>query len=155
MEDDEWAWRFGRRGVGNGSGPMGGMGMGGFNGDFGPSGGFGSSGYGNSSFGGNGFSSGPPGPHIVQMRGLPFRATKQDIADFFRPVIPLSIDLNASDKGFAEVEFRSYEDARLAMSKVTFFTLLAHSYFSIGILVGIPGSQIGCDQIRFYMLPIS
>lgn len=108
-DDDDWGW-----GAMRGRGPMGGGPMGGgprgFS-DFGPSGG------GMGGFGGPPCNMGPPGPHIVYMRGLPFRATKQDIADFFRPAIPLSIDLNAGDKGRAEVEFRTYEDALLAMTK--------------------------------------
>ncbi|XP_018328130.1 heterogeneous nuclear ribonucleoprotein H-like isoform X2 [Agrilus planipennis] len=61
------------------------------------------------------------GIHCVHMRGLPFKATQMDIADFFKPIIPVSIRLlqdgSGRASGEADVEFASHEDAVRAMSK--------------------------------------
>ncbi|XP_019869700.2 heterogeneous nuclear ribonucleoprotein H-like [Aethina tumida] len=61
------------------------------------------------------------GMHCVHMRGLPFKATQADIADFFRPIIPVSIrllqDNTGRASGEADVEFASHDDALRAMSK--------------------------------------
>ncbi|EEB11687.1 Heterogeneous nuclear ribonucleoprotein F, putative [Pediculus humanus corporis] len=105
-------------GFGGGIGPMGGFGGGNFGGNGGLFDGFNNM----SGGGGSGFNNmGPSSAHCIHMRGLPFRATKQDVADFFRPVIPLSIDLLTEDdgrpSGEADVEFRTHDDAVLAMSK--------------------------------------
>ncbi|XP_056386260.1 heterogeneous nuclear ribonucleoprotein H3 isoform X2 [Hyla sarda] len=66
---------------------------------------------------GSGFHSG----HFVHMRGLPFRATESDIANFFSPLTPLRvhIDIGADGRatGEADVEFATHEDAVAAMSK--------------------------------------
>ncbi|XP_028844985.1 heterogeneous nuclear ribonucleoprotein H3 isoform X2 [Denticeps clupeoides] len=65
----------------------------------------------------SGFHSG----HFVHMRGLPFRATEADIANFFGPLHPLRIHIDVSPSGKstgeADVEFASHEDAVSAMSK--------------------------------------
>ncbi|XP_060526446.1 heterogeneous nuclear ribonucleoprotein H-like [Cylas formicarius] len=69
--------------------------------------------------------SGPPaqggGMHCIHMRGLPFKATQDDIADFFKPVVPVEIHLlpddNGRASGEADVEFSSHDDAVKAMSK--------------------------------------
>ncbi|XP_056643648.1 heterogeneous nuclear ribonucleoprotein H-like [Diorhabda carinulata] len=70
------------------------------------------------SWGGGGGSS---GMHCVHMRGLPFKATENDIADFFKPVMPVNIrliqDSSGRASGEADVEFDSHEDAVRAMSK--------------------------------------
>ncbi|XP_072916096.1 heterogeneous nuclear ribonucleoprotein H-like [Hemitrygon akajei] len=59
--------------------------------------------------------------HYVHMRGLPFRATESDVADFFSPLIPVKINFEyGSDgrlTGEADVEFATHEDAVAAMSK--------------------------------------
>ncbi|XP_069774174.1 heterogeneous nuclear ribonucleoprotein H3-like isoform X2 [Narcine bancroftii] len=59
--------------------------------------------------------------HYVHMRGLPFRASEGDIADFFSPLIPVKINFEyGSDgrlTGEADVEFATHEDAVAAMSK--------------------------------------
>lgn len=59
-------------------GPMGGFGGGNFGGNGGMFDGFNNMGGG----GGSGFMNmGPSAAHCIHMRGLPFRATKQDVAD--------------------------------------------------------------------------
>ncbi|XP_051896806.1 heterogeneous nuclear ribonucleoprotein H3-like isoform X2 [Pristis pectinata] len=59
--------------------------------------------------------------HYVHMRGLPFRASEGDVADFFSPLIPVKISFEyGSDgrlTGEADVEFATHEDAVAAMSK--------------------------------------
>ncbi|XP_056616931.1 heterogeneous nuclear ribonucleoprotein H3 isoform X2 [Triplophysa dalaica] len=74
-------------------------------------------GYGYSNDSNSGFHSG----HFVHMRGLPFRATKTNIADFFSPLIPVRVHIdvgpNGKSTGEANVEFGSHEDAVSAMSK--------------------------------------
>lgn len=61
------------------------------------------------------------GGHCIHMRGLPFRATQADIADFFRPVIPVNIrllyDNSGRASGEADVEFATHDEALKAMSK--------------------------------------
>nr|BAN20945.1 heterogeneous nuclear ribonucleoprotein F [Riptortus pedestris] len=73
-----------------------------------------------------GFGGGPganwqPPTHCVHMRGLPFRATQADIAEFFRPIIPVSIrilyDNSGRPSGEADVEFSCHDDAVKAMAK--------------------------------------
>lgn len=70
----------------------------------------------NDNWGGN-----PGGIHCIHMRGLPFRATEQDIADFFRPIVPINIRIilenNGRASGEADVEFATHEEAVKAMSK--------------------------------------
>ncbi|CAH0765227.1 unnamed protein product [Bemisia tabaci] len=98
------------------NGPGAGRGMGG---PMGMKGGFGMGG------GGGGWNRGPAG-FSVHMRGLPFRATEQDIADFFRPVVPVDIQLlrdkSGRASGEADVEFGSLDEAMAAMKKVCFET---------------------------------
>ncbi|CAH1992733.1 unnamed protein product [Acanthoscelides obtectus] len=59
--------------------------------------------------------------HCVHMRGLPFRANEEDIADFFKPVVPIDIrllqDSSGRASGEADVEFASHDDAVRAMAK--------------------------------------
>uniref|UniRef100_UPI00398F1C79 heterogeneous nuclear ribonucleoprotein H2-like isoform X2 n=1 Tax=Pristiophorus japonicus TaxID=55135 RepID=UPI00398F1C79 len=59
--------------------------------------------------------------HYVHMRGLPFRASEGDVADFFSPLIPVKINFEyGSDgrlTGEADVEFATHEDAVAAMLK--------------------------------------
>ncbi|KAM6977449.1 heterogeneous nuclear ribonucleoprotein H3 [Aplochiton taeniatus] len=79
--------------------------------------GMGGHGYSGAGDAGSGFHSG----HFVHMRGLPFRATEGDIANFFSPLNPLRVHIdvgpNGKSTGEADVEFRSHEDAVSAMSK--------------------------------------
>jgi len=73
--------------------------------------------------GGPGMSDGYGGGagHFVHCRGLPFRATEMDIADFFRPLntinIEIGYDKTGRPSGEADVEFASHADAVEAMSK--------------------------------------
>ncbi|XP_076349056.1 heterogeneous nuclear ribonucleoprotein H3-like isoform X1 [Tachypleus tridentatus] len=78
-----------------------------------------------SRFNNNGFNGrrcdyGPSG-HFVHMRGLPFRAIRQDIIDFFRPLMPIGIEIlydkTGRPSGEADVEFASHEEAVKAMSR--------------------------------------
>lgn len=59
--------------------------------------------------------------HCIHMRGLPFKASQQDIAEFFRPVIPMTIHIlsepSGRPSGEADVTFATHEDAVRAMSK--------------------------------------
>uniref|UniRef100_A0A293M9R6 Splicing factor hnRNP-F n=1 Tax=Ornithodoros erraticus TaxID=265619 RepID=A0A293M9R6_ORNER len=59
--------------------------------------------------------------HFVHMRGLPFRATEQDIFEFFRPMNPVNVHLIYEDSGRpsgeCDVEFATHEEAVKAMSK--------------------------------------
>ncbi|XP_066602984.1 heterogeneous nuclear ribonucleoprotein H-like [Prorops nasuta] len=70
---------------------------------------------------GDNWSGGNNSIHCIHMRGLPFRATEQDIADFFRPIIPVNIRIilenSGRASGEADVEFASHEEAVKAMSK--------------------------------------
>ncbi|CAH2040104.1 unnamed protein product, partial [Iphiclides podalirius] len=61
------------------------------------------------------------GGFCVHMRGLPFKATPQDIAYFFKPVRPVNISIlyenSGRPSGEADVEFDSHEDAVRAMRR--------------------------------------
>ncbi|VVC99935.1 unnamed protein product [Leptidea sinapis] len=61
------------------------------------------------------------GVHCVHMRGLPFKASPQDIAYFFKPVRPVNInilyDSSGRPSGEADVEFDCHEDAIRAMRR--------------------------------------
>lgn len=82
------------------------------------------------------------GTHSIHMRGLPFRATQSDIADFFRPVNPLNIhiiyDNNGRPSGEADVEFATHDDALRAMSKDK--SHMQHRYIEL-FLNSSPGSS--------------
>ncbi|XP_041968409.1 heterogeneous nuclear ribonucleoprotein H-like [Aricia agestis] len=76
--------------------------------------------------GGGGFGRGGGGPrrggdHCVHMRGLPFKATPQDIAYFFKPIRPMNINIlydnSGRPSGEADVEFECHEDAMRAMRR--------------------------------------
>merc|ERR1719204_1658770 len=61
-------------------------------------------------------------PFIVRMRGLPFRVTENDIAEWFSSVAdPLGINIRYNNQGRptgeADVMFSSAHDAKRAMSK--------------------------------------
>ncbi|KYN33681.1 Heterogeneous nuclear ribonucleoprotein F [Trachymyrmex septentrionalis] len=69
----------------------------------------------NDSWGGN------SGVYSIHMRGLPFKATEQDIADFFRPIEPVNVRIilenGGRPSGEADVEFATQEEALKAMCK--------------------------------------
>uniref|UniRef100_A0A4X2LY25 RRM domain-containing protein n=1 Tax=Vombatus ursinus TaxID=29139 RepID=A0A4X2LY25_VOMUR len=62
-----------------------------------------------------------PAGHFVHMRGLPYKATENDIYDFFSPLKPvgahIEIGYDGRVTGEADVEFATHEDAVAAMSK--------------------------------------
>lgn len=100
-------------------------------------------------YGGGGMNNSGPGgwngsQHSIHMRGLPFRATQQDIADFFAPVDPLNIiimfDDNGRPSGEADVEFETHEEALRAMSKDK--SHMQHRYIEL-FLNSTPGTQGG------------
>ncbi|XP_032791605.1 heterogeneous nuclear ribonucleoprotein H2 isoform X1 [Daphnia magna] len=58
--------------------------------------------------------------HRIHMRGLPFRASEDDIAEFFHPLHPVAIHIGYEQgraSGEADVEFATHEDAVRAMSR--------------------------------------
>ena len=59
--------------------------------------------------------------HSVHMRGLPFEATQNDVAQFFSPLNPVDIRLlfesSGRPKGECDVDFASHVDAESAMQK--------------------------------------
>merc|ERR1719197_2121759 len=84
-------------------------------GGFGMGGGFGSGGMGGA---------GPSGAtsHVVHMRGLPFRVTENDIAEWFSSVAdPVGIQImynnDGRPTGEAEVAFSSAHDAKRSLQK--------------------------------------
>jgi len=108
---------FGGSSVGFGRGGGGNM-MGGYGSGFG---GFGGGGHGH----GNDFASdvgGPGGQHIVRMRGLPFKVTENEIAEWFSSVadcldVHIQYGGDGRPTGQAEVMFGSAQEAKMAMSK--------------------------------------
>ena len=66
----------------------------------------------------------PRGDHVVRMQGLPFRVTKNDIAEFFSYVVDvdlINIDININNigktTGCANVYFENEADAKKAMAR--------------------------------------
>ena len=64
------------------------------------------------------------GGHVVRMQGLPFRVTKNDIAEFFSYVVDvdlINIDININNigktNGHADVYFENEGDAKKAMAR--------------------------------------
>ncbi|XP_063059831.1 heterogeneous nuclear ribonucleoprotein H1, like isoform X3 [Engraulis encrasicolus] len=59
--------------------------------------------------------------HCVHMRGLPYRASENDIYSFFSPLNPVRVHIEVGPDGRvtgeADVEFATHEDAVAAMSK--------------------------------------
>jgi len=108
---------FGGSSVGFGRGGGGSM-MGGYGSGFG---GFGGGGHGH----GSDFASdvgGPGGQHIVRMRGLPFKVTENEIAEWFSSVadcldVHIQYGGDGRPTGQAEVMFGSAQEAKMAMSK--------------------------------------
>ena len=113
--------RGGGGGYGGGSG-YGGGGMGGRPGPY--DGGYGGpqGGYGGPMGGMRGGGGGDGGRHIVHMRGLPFRVTEQDIAEWFSSVadpIDVMIHYNHDGRpsGEADTMFATEGDAKRALQK--------------------------------------
>jgi len=139
---DSGAWdNGGMRGTVRGGGGMKGMG-----GGLDRGGGYNSTGSGGwgGSVGGGGMDG--PGGYCVHMRGLPFRAVQADIADFFRPVIPMSIrilyDNSGRPSGEADVEFSCHEDAMKAMMKDK--SNMQHRY--IELFMDSPPPSVAADR---------
>jgi len=69
---------------------------------------------------GNGLENSTTG-HMVHMRGLPFGATKSDVAQFLAPLKFVAIRLLTEDsgrpKGECDVDFHTHTDAEAAMAK--------------------------------------
>jgi len=65
--------------------------------------------------------------HIVQMRGLDYDTTEDDIIDFFKPlgIVPAKIHLKSDGSGrtagFSEVEFNTHSEAVIALRKKNAF----------------------------------
>lgn len=82
--------------------------------------------------------------HCIHMRGLPFKASQMDIADFFKPITPVNIrllqDNSGRASGEADVEFDSHDDAVRAMSKDKCH--MQHRYIEL-FLNSSPGSNGG------------
>lgn len=59
--------------------------------------------------------------HCVHMRGLPYKATENDIYNFFSPLNPVRVHIEIGPDGRvtgeADVEFATHEEAVAAMSK--------------------------------------
>jgi len=112
-------------GGGGGPGPLMGRGFG----AGGPAGrggrGFGDNGFGGGDFGGRGGWGGGGGGNngfIVRMRGLPFRVTENEIAEWFSSVAdPVGINIQYNNQGRptgeAEVAFSSAQDAKRSLQK--------------------------------------
>ncbi|KAH1001281.1 hypothetical protein HUJ04_013512 [Dendroctonus ponderosae] len=88
--------------------------------------------------------------HCIHMRGLPFKASQQDIAEFFRPTIPVTINIltepSGRPSGEADVTFASHEDAVRAMSKDK--SHMSHRYIEL-FLNSSGGTSIVGAQGRF------
>ncbi|KAI5704081.1 hypothetical protein M8J75_001813 [Diaphorina citri] len=85
-----------------------------------------------------------PSRHTVHMRGLPFRANERDVADFFRPVVPVHVDIhyeNGRPSGEADVDFATHEDAMQAMSKDR--TNMQHRYIELFLNSSSPRGGVG------------
>uniref|UniRef100_A0A674F839 Heteroous nuclear ribonucleoprotein H3 n=1 Tax=Salmo trutta TaxID=8032 RepID=A0A674F839_SALTR len=95
----------------------------------------------------SGFHSG----HFVHMRGLPFRATEGDIANFFSPLTPVRVHIdfgpNGKSTGEADVEFRSHEDAVSAMSKDK--NHMQHRYIELFL----NSTASGASEMGKFLLP--
>ncbi|XP_050296464.1 heterogeneous nuclear ribonucleoprotein H2-like isoform X2 [Anthonomus grandis grandis] len=88
--------------------------------------------------------------HCIHMRGLPFKATQQDIAEFFRPVIPMTIHIltepSGRPSGEADVCFASHEDALKAMSKDK--SHMQHRYIELFLNSSGAGMAAGIGRFR-------
>ncbi|XP_052235434.1 heterogeneous nuclear ribonucleoprotein F-like isoform X2 [Dreissena polymorpha] len=80
--------------------------------------------------------------HSVHMRGLPFQADEQDVADFFSPLVPVKVefDYNAAGKptGEANVDFSTHAEAKEAMKKHK--ANMQHRYIEL-FLNSVPGNR--------------
>ncbi|EHA98404.1 Heterogeneous nuclear ribonucleoprotein F [Heterocephalus glaber] len=73
--------------------------------------------------------------HCVHMRGLPYKATENDIYNFFSPLnavrVHIEIRPNGRVTGEADVEFATNEEAMAAMSKDKDRTNIQHRYIEL------------------------
>ncbi|WAQ97079.1 HNRH2-like protein [Mya arenaria] len=80
--------------------------------------------------------------HSVHMRGLPFQADNQDVADFFSPLVPVKVEFeyNAQGKptGEANVDFSTHQEAKEAMKKHK--ANMQHRYIEL-FLNSVPGNR--------------
>ncbi|XP_022654217.1 heterogeneous nuclear ribonucleoprotein H2-like isoform X3 [Varroa jacobsoni] len=81
-----------------------------------------SGGHGSRNGGGpGGFGVGPVGGHFVHMRGLPYKASDENVYQFFEPIRPIDVrfivDASGRPSGECDVEFASHRDAQEAMSR--------------------------------------
>ncbi|XP_028620111.1 heterogeneous nuclear ribonucleoprotein F-like [Grammomys surdaster] len=71
--------------------------------------------------------------YCVHMRGLPYKATENDIYNFFWPLNPVRVhtetDPDGRETGEADVEFATYEEAVAAMSK--YWANMQHRYIEL------------------------
>lgn len=77
------------------------------------------------------------------MRGLPFNASEDDIANFFKPIKPIDIrlinDASGRASGEADVEFASHDDAVRAMGRD--MAHMNHRYIELFFNSGTPAKQ--------------
>ena len=93
-------------------------------------------------------SSGFHGSHFVHMRGPPFQATGDDIANFFSPLNLIQVHTDIGTDGRAtgeDVEFVTREDAVATMSKEKNNT--QHQYIEL-FLNQIPGRWLRNGRLR-------
>lgn len=71
--------------------------------------------------------------YTIHMRGLPFRATSEDVCNFFSPVVPVHVNIEYGKdgrvSGEANVDFASYQDAQAAMTKDK--AMMQHRYIEL------------------------
>ncbi|CAG5034007.1 unnamed protein product [Parnassius apollo] len=89
------------------------------------------------------------GGYCVHMRGLPFKATPQDIAYFFKPIRPVNINIlydnSGRPSGEADVEFECHDDAMRAMRRDK--NNMDHRYIEL-FLNSSPGTGSGFKSNR-------
>lgn len=118
-------------------------------GGYGPRGRGGMKGYGrnnrgeNRMYDGDNYDSGYGSQHVVHMRGLPFRASEQDISEFYSPIIPIQIHMEYGKdgrlNGEADAIFASYQDAQAAMKKDR--ETMQHRYIELFLRSGGDGND--------------
>jgi heterogeneous nuclear ribonucleoprotein F/H len=79
------------------------------------------------------------------MRGLPFKATEEDVMTFFSPIEPISVTIKSDalgrPSGDAFAEFANQEDANAGMSKDK--ALMEHRYIELFLMDSHPKPKIG------------
>ena len=103
------------------------------------------------------------GRHVVHMRGLPFKATQQDVMQFFAPLKPFCINLTndglGRPSGEAYVEFVTREESLMAMSRdkanMGRFLVIAFKIRSLTSLHFPPTFFLDHRYIELFLLPSS